>query len=63
MQYHPHGNVSIDDALVVLTAFRHYLIEEQGNYGIIFTGDPAAASRYECRLTERWRATKFSTMN
>ena len=50
MKYHPHGNASIDDALVVLTNKR-YLIEGQGNFGNIFTGDPAAASRYiECRL-------------
>src|SRR5262245_59256037 len=51
MKYHPHGNASIDDALVVLTNKR-YLIEGQGNFGNIFTGDPAAAPRYiECRLT------------
>src|SRR5580698_6917920 len=43
MQYHPHGNVSIDDALVVM-ANKRYLIEGQGNYGNIFTGDPPAAS-------------------
>src|SRR6516162_6585253 len=48
MKYHPHGNASIDDALVVLTNKR-YLIEGQGNFGNIFTGDPAAAPRYiEC---------------
>src|SRR5882672_86241 len=52
MQYHPHGDASIDDALVVL-ANKRYLIQGQGNYGNIFTGDPAAAPRYiECRLTE-----------
>ncbi len=52
MQYHPHGDASIGDALVHLTNKR-YLIEGQGNYGNIFTGDPAAATRYiECRLTE-----------
>src|SRR5215467_10276799 len=52
MKYHPHGNASIDDALVVL-ANKRYLIEGQGNYGNIFTGDPAAAPRYiECRLTQ-----------
>src|SRR5262249_31770297 len=45
MKYHPHGNASIDDALVVLTNKR-YLIEGQGNYGNIFTGDPPAAPRY-----------------
>src|SRR5205814_9938580 len=51
MKYHPHGNASIDDALVVL-ANKRYLIEGQGNYGNIFTGDPPAAPRYiECRLT------------
>ena len=60
MQYHPHGNVSIDDALVVLTNKR-YLIEGQGNYGNIYTGDPAAASRYiECRLTDLARNELFN---
>jgi len=59
-QYHPHGNVSIDDALVVLTNKR-YLIEGQGNFGNIYTGDPAAASRYiECRLTELARHEIFN---
>ncbi|MEC7108203.1 MAG: DNA gyrase subunit A, partial [Verrucomicrobiota bacterium] len=51
MQYHPHGDASIADALVTLTNKR-YLIEGQGNFGNIYTGDKAAASRYiECRLT------------
>ena len=51
MQYHPHGDASIADALVTLTNKR-YLIEGQGNFGNIYTGDRAAASRYiECRLT------------
>jgi topoisomerase-4 subunit A len=60
MQYHPHGNVSIDDALVVM-ANKRYLIEGQGNYGNIFTGDPPAASRYiECRLTELARNEIFN---
>src|SRR5258705_1758162 len=50
MQYHPHGDVSITDALVVL-ANKRYLIERQGNYGKIYNGDPAAAPRYlVCRL-------------
>src|SRR5580704_19070732 len=50
-QYHPHGEAAIGDALVVLVNKR-YLIEGQGNFGNIFTGDPAAAPRYiECRLT------------
>src|SRR5712692_9105043 len=60
MKYHPHGNQSIDDALVVLTNKR-YLIEGQGNFGNVFTGDPAAAPRYiECRLTELARAELFN---
>ncbi len=60
MQYHPHGDASIGDALVVLTNKR-YLIEGQGNYGNIFTGDPAAAPRYiECRLTDLARTELFN---
>jgi topoisomerase IV subunit A len=59
-QYHPHGDVSIGDALVVMTNKR-YLIEGQGNFGNIFTGDPAAAPRYiECRLTELARNELFN---
>ncbi len=60
MQYHPHGDASIADALVTLTNKR-YLIEGQGNYGNLFTGDRAAASRYiECRLTELARKELFN---
>lgn len=60
MQYHPHGDASIADALVTLTNKR-YLIEGQGNYGNIYTGDRAAASRYiECRLTELARKELFN---
>ena len=60
MQYHPHGDASIEDALVNLVN-RSYLIEGQGNFGNIFTGDPAAASRYtECRLTELARSEIFN---
>ena len=60
MKYHPHGNASIDDALVVLTNKR-FLIEGQGNFGNIYTGDPAAAPRYiECRLTELARNEVFN---
>lgn len=60
MQYHPHGDASIGDALVVLTNKR-YLIEGQGNFGNVFTGDCAAASRYiECRLTELARTELFN---
>ncbi len=60
MQYHPHGDASIADAIVNLVNKR-YLIEGQGNYGNIFTGDPAAASRYiECRLTDLARGELFN---
>jgi topoisomerase-4 subunit A len=60
MKYHPHGNVAIEDALVVLVNKR-YLIEGQGNFGNIFTGDPAAAPRYiECRLTDLAREELFN---
>jgi topoisomerase-4 subunit A len=60
MQYHPHGDASINDALVVL-ANKRYLIEGQGNFGNIFTGDLAAAGRYiECRLTELARNEIFN---
>src|SRR5882672_10979002 len=60
MQYHPHGNASIEDALVVLVNKR-YLIEGQGNFGNIFTGDVAAQPRYiECRLTDLARKELFN---
>jgi topoisomerase-4 subunit A len=59
-QYHPHGEAAIGDALVVL-ATKRYLIEGQGNFGNIFTGDPAAAPRYiECRLTPLAREALFN---
>ncbi|MEX2608192.1 MAG: DNA gyrase subunit A, partial [Kiritimatiellia bacterium] len=60
MQFHPHGDASIADALVTLVNKR-YLIEGQGNYGNLHTGDPAAASRYiECRLTPLAREQVFN---
>jgi topoisomerase-4 subunit A len=60
MQFHPHGDASIGDALVTL-ANKQFLIEGQGNFGNILTGDPAAASRYiECRLTELARQEIFN---
>jgi len=60
MQYHPHGDASIEDALVNLVN-RTYLIEGQGNFGNVLTGDPAAASRYiECRLTDLARNELFN---
>ncbi len=52
MKYHPHGDASIKDALVGLGQ-KEYLIDCQGNWGNIFTGDSAAASRYiEARLSK-----------
>lgn len=61
MQYHPHGDASINDALVSLTNRGGYLIEGQGNFGNIYTGDRAAASRYiECRLTPLAREELFN---
>ncbi|MEI6562976.1 MAG: DNA topoisomerase IV subunit A [bacterium] len=61
MQFHPHGDASIADALVTL-ANKQYLIEGQGNFGNLFTGDPAAASRYiECRLTSLARDEIFDS--
>lgn len=60
MKYHPHGDASIGDALVVL-ANKRYLIEGQGNFGNLFSGDPPAAPRYiECRLTELARTELFN---
>ncbi|MDR2937854.1 MAG: DNA gyrase/topoisomerase IV subunit A, partial [Prevotellaceae bacterium] len=51
MQFHPHGDASIGDALVQLGQ-KDLLVETQGNWGNIFTGDGAAAPRYiEARLS------------
>ena len=52
MQYHPHGDASIGDALVQLGQ-KDLLVETQGNWGNILTGDGAAAPRYiEARLSK-----------
>ncbi|MFN9588892.1 MAG: DNA gyrase/topoisomerase IV subunit A, partial [Bacteroidota bacterium] len=52
MQYHPHGDASIGDALVNLGQ-KDLLIETQGNWGDVRTGDQAAAPRYiEARLSK-----------
>ncbi len=60
MKLHPHGDQSIFDALVNL-ANKGYLIDRQGNFGNIFTGDQASAARYiECRLTPLARETLFN---
>jgi len=60
MQYHPHGDASIGDALVQLGQ-KDLLIDCQGNWGNILTGDGAAAPRYiEARLSEFALETIFS---
>ena len=52
MKYHPHGDASIGDAMVQLGQ-KELLIDMQGNWGNIYTGDSAAASRYiEARLSK-----------
>lgn len=52
MQYHPHGDASIGDALVNMGQ-KNLLIETQGNWGDVRTGDDAAAARYiEARLSK-----------
>ena len=66
MQYHPHGDASIGDAICVLAnklwgEGKGYLIDGQGNYGSLYTGMPHAATRYiECRLTELARKEVFN---
>ena len=66
MQYHPHGDASIGDAIVVLAnklwgKGNGYLIDGQGNYGSLLTGMPHAAVRYiECRLTELAKKEVFN---
>lgn len=60
MQLHPHGDASIGDALVQLGQ-RRLLIECQGNWGNLLTGDGAAAPRYiEARLTPLAKRVLFS---
>jgi topoisomerase IV subunit A len=60
MKLHPHGDQSIFAALVNL-ANKELLIDRQGNFGNVFTGDQASAARYiECRLTPLARETLFN---
>lgn len=60
MQYHPHGDASIADAMVQLGQ-KELLIDMQGNWGNILTGDRAAASRYiEARLSKFAMAVVFN---
>ena len=61
MQYHPHGDSSIADALVAMGQ-KDLLIDTQGNWGNILTGDKAAATRYiEARLSKFALAVAFNS--
>jgi topoisomerase-4 subunit A len=60
MKYHPHGDASISEAIVQLGQ-KEILIDTQGNWGNILTGDSAAAPRYiEARLSEFAKEVVFS---
>lgn len=60
MKYHPHGDASIGSALVTLGQ-KGYLIDTQGNWGNILTGDSAAAPRYiEARLSKFAKEVVYS---
>lgn len=60
MALHPHGDAPIIDALVNM-ANKGYLMDRQGNFGNLFTGDPSAAARYiETRLSPLAKETLFN---
>ena len=60
MALHPHGDAPITEALTTM-ANKNYLLDRQGNFGNMYTGDPAAASRYiETRLSPLARETLFN---
>ena len=60
MALHPHGDAAIIEALVNLSN-KGFLLDQQGNFGNIFTGDPAAAARYiETRLSKLSIETMFN---
>ena len=60
MQLHPHGDAPIYEALVTL-ANKGFVLDRQGNFGNILTGDPSAAARYiETRLSPLARETLFN---
>ena len=60
MALHPHGDAAITDALITV-ANKGYLLDMQGNFGNIYTGDPAAAARYiETRLSKLSLDTLFN---
>lgn len=60
MAYHPHGDAPITEALVNM-ANKGFVLDRQGNFGNIFTGDPSAAARYiETRLSSMAKETLFN---
>ena len=60
MAFHPHGDAAITEALVNI-ATKGFLLDCQGNFGNIFTGDPSAAARYiETRLSKLAVETMFN---
>lgn len=60
MAYHPHGDAPINEALINI-ANKGFLIDRQGNFGNLLTGDPAAASRYiEAKLSALAKETLFN---
>lgn len=60
MRYHPHGDASIYEALVALGQ-KNFLVDTQGNWGNILTGDGAAAARYiEARLSKLAKESAFN---
>ncbi|WP_068467146.1 DNA topoisomerase IV subunit A [Candidatus Protochlamydia phocaeensis] len=60
MALHPHGDAPIVEALINI-ANKGYLLDKQGNFGNLYTGDPAAAARYiETRLTPLAKETLFN---
>jgi topoisomerase-4 subunit A len=60
MQLHPHGDAPIYEALIHL-ANKGFVLDQQGNFGNIYTGDPPAAARYiETRLSPLARETLFN---
>src|SRR5579872_3667521 len=60
MQLHPHGDAPIYEALITL-ANKGFVLDRQGNFGNIYTGDPSAAARYiETRLSPLARETLFN---
>jgi len=60
MALHPHGDAAITDALTHM-ANKGFLLDRQGNFGNLYTGDPAAASRYiETRLSQLAKETLFN---